>query len=152
MRFVMSPTPRTRVRSSQQLTRGSNFSASRDNWCGLCWPLVSQGLHWRQKSHEGLYHVIPMRSSSSCPCRSCEGSIVGVLYWSPQEICKQTEILNPDNTKNFKNCNKRISSCLVRFWRQKNATIMAGHRIRWQFIVERAPWWGWFYVRDWLVL
>ena len=42
LRFVMGPTPRTRVRSSQQLTRDSNFSATRKDASGALRQVICQ--------------------------------------------------------------------------------------------------------------
>ena len=58
------------------------------------------------------------------------------------------ERLISDNAKNFKDCGKRItflSSHILEA--EKTQRYLASHGIRWQFIVERAPWWGGFYER-----
>ena len=53
-----------------------------------------------------------------------------------------------DNAKNFKDCSKRITSLSSQILEaEKTQRYLASHGIRWQFIVERAPWWGGFYER-----
>ena len=53
------------------------------------------------------------------------------------------------NAKNFMDCSKRITSLPSEILEaEKTQTdTWASHGIRWQFIVERAPWWGGFYER-----
>ena len=70
-----------------RVSEGQAFSTTGVDYAG---PLYVKSFHGRQKFHESLYCIIHMRSSSSRPFRSCGGSIVGVLYSSLQEICKQT--------------------------------------------------------------
>lgn len=58
------------------------------------------------------------------------------------------ERLISDNAKHFKDCSKRITSLSSQILEaEKTQRYLASHGIRWQFIVERAPWWGGFYER-----
>ena len=105
------------LRQNYWVPRGCQFQ------CGLCWPLVRQELHWRPTSHESLYCVFHMCSSSSCPFRSCGGSIIGVFHSSLQEICQQTRC---SRKTYFRQCEKTSRTvargshpCLVSFWRQR---------------------------------
>ena len=53
VRFVMGPTCRTRVRSSQQLTRDSNFSATRKDAFGAARKVICQSLATRRSVVRG---------------------------------------------------------------------------------------------------
>ena len=58
------------------------------------------------------------------------------------------ERLISDNAKNFKDCSKRITSLSSQILEaEKTQRYLPSHGIRWQFIVERAPWWRGFYER-----
>ena len=95
-----------------RVSEGQAFSITGVDYAG---PFVRQELHGRQKSHEGLYCIIHMRSSSSRPFRSCGGSIVGVLY-SSGEFQKD---LSQITRKTSRTVARESLPCLVRFWRQR---------------------------------
>ena len=61
VRFVMGPTPRTRVRSSQQLTRDSNFSATRKGASGALRQVICQSPATRRSVVRGTMENIVQR-------------------------------------------------------------------------------------------
>ena len=52
-----------------------------------------------------------------------------------------------DNALTFKKANKEINQSLDLFTNKKFKNYLNHHRIKWNYIVERAPWWGGFYER-----
>ena len=64
VRFVMGPTPRTRVRSSQQLIRDSNFSATRKGVSGALRQVICQSPVTRRSVVRGAMENITQRCAN----------------------------------------------------------------------------------------
>lgn len=84
------------------------------------------------------------RYSSSRPFGTCSGSVVKVFHSSSQEICEQTRSSRESYFKQREKLQRRQQE--DHFPVQSDSTekkqrYLARHGIRWQFIVERAPWW-----------